>query len=78
MSRVPQMKRCALVAAAPQANIDFQCRQLKLGLRPPDLVRELTASFFCPLPLSRECFVPCGAPPIIAVGPPKQARPSKN
>ncbi|CAM9586390.1 unnamed protein product [Ectocarpus sp. 4 AP-2014] len=34
-----------------QANIDFQFRQLKLGLRPTDLVRELTVSFFCPLQL---------------------------
>lgn len=43
------------VAEPLQANLDFQCRQLKLGLRPTDLVRELTVSFFCPLQFSREC-----------------------
>ncbi|CAM9988729.1 unnamed protein product [Scytosiphon promiscuus] len=47
-----QVSRVALFWRA-QANIDFQCRQLKLGLRPTDLVRELTISFFCPLQLSQ-------------------------
>eukprot|EP00903_Cladosiphon_okamuranus_P011263 g10621.t1 len=47
-----QVLRVALFWRA-QANIDFQCRQLKLGLRPSDLVRELTVSFFCPLRLSQ-------------------------
>lgn len=51
---VPPPPPPACRSAPPQANIDFQCRQLKLGLRPTDLVRELTVSFFCPLQLSRE------------------------
>lgn len=56
---------CHCVVPLPQANIDFQCRQLKLGLRPTDLVRELTVSFFCPLQLSRECY----ALPLLVGGP---------
>ncbi|CAM9483729.1 unnamed protein product, partial [Pylaiella littoralis] len=47
-----QVLRIAILWRA-QASIDFQCRQLKLGLRVTDLVRELTVSFFCPLQLSQ-------------------------
>eukprot|EP00904_Undaria_pinnatifida_P012189 jgi/Undpi1/80/HiC_scaffold_1.g00080.m1 len=38
--------------AVDKTNIDFMCRQLKLGLRPTDFVREMSVSFFCPLELS--------------------------
>lgn len=39
------------ISLPPQANIDSIFRQLKLGLRPIDLIQELNVNFFCPLGL---------------------------